>query len=1130
MNEPAGEAPRPLPRRKRRRGAVGLWLLISVVLFVGLAGFGALGLSGKPVRLPVWAVAEVEARLNKAVPPNMAGLSVSVGAIALMVDRDWIPRLALDDLRILQGRGRAIVTLPEIRTSFDPKALLRGDIQLRHLRIVGGRFAVTRNADGRLDLDLGPYDGTSTWRSVADVLDAVDKVFLDPAFAALTSIEAEALTLLLKDARSGQQWQAGDGRLVLENRPGELAAQLSMSLAVDQTEPALVVMTSISKKDSAAARLSATVKGVAARDLASQSAPLAWLSALDARISGRLAAAIDEKGEFGPMESTLEIGAGVLRPTPQTAPIAFDKAGMTLAYDPALGRIAISALSVESPSLRLSASGQSYIMDAKGTPLSGATVAADPGAFLTQIAFSQMMVDPAGLFEAPVQFSQGSLDLRLSLNPFAIDIGQLTLSEADTHIALKGRIVADPEGWRVALDVTLDKIEPAKLVALWPVQLVRNTRDWLALNVLDGTLFDVRAAVRVAPDELPRLSLGYEFAETDVRFLKALPPILSGSGYSSIEGATYTLVLAEGHVTPPVGGDIDVTGTVFRIPDINQKPTIAEIALKTQSSLTAALSLLDQPPFGFLTKAKRPVNLGTGRADLVTKLTFPLKAKVLLEDVTYSISGQISDFKSDLLIANRLVTAPVLEVSASPLGLEIAGNGALDTLPFNVTFTQPFGPASKGKSGIKGSVSLTDAALRDLGVALPQGMIRGEGPADIRIDLAAGQPAQLTLTSDLQGIGLGLPSLGWSKSTEQSGQLSLTASLGKTPEITSLTFDGAGLKATGSITLRDGGELDAAQFDRVQLDEWLDVAATLQGRGQGRTVGVSIVSGSVDLRRLAVRPSNASAAKDGPLTVQLNRLTVSNGIALTDFSGDFTSQGGFNGNFTASVNDTVPVRGTVVPSPEGSAVRILSEDAGKVMAAAGIFADARGGSLDLQLVPTGAKGEYKGRAKIGAIRVRNASVLAELLSAISVVGLLEQLNGTGLVFSEAEVDFRLSPEAVEVTRGSAVGASLGVSMAGIYETGSKRLKLQGVVSPIYLLNGIGSFLTRKGEGLFGFNYKIRGTADAPKISVNPLSILTPGMFREIFRKPAPVLPGGAVPRLPRSDAPDGVSNGARRDE
>jgi hypothetical protein len=184
-----------------------------------------------------------------------------------------------------------------------------------------------------------------------------------------------------------------------------------------------------------------------------------------------------------------------------------------------------------------------------------------------------------------------------------------------------------------------------------------------------------------------------------------------------------------------------------------------------------------------------------------------------------------------------------------------------------------------------------------------------------------------------------------------------------------------------------------------------------------------------------------------------------------------------------------------------------------VMRAAGVFAAARGGRLDLQLVPRALSGVYDGRAELFDLRVRNASVLAELLNAISVVGLLDQLSGTGIVFNSAEVDFLLTADAIEIARASAVGASLGVSMAGVYQTGSKRLNVQGVISPIYLVNGIGAVLTRRGEGLFGFNYWLSGTADDPQITVNPLSILTPGMFRDIFRRPAPVL--GEPEAIPR---------------
>jgi hypothetical protein len=83
---------------------------------------------------------------------------------------------------------------------------------------------------------------------------------------------------------------------------------------------------------------------------------------------------------------------------------------------------------------------------------------------------------------------------------------------------------------------------------------------------------------------------------------------------------------------------------------------------------------------------------------------------------------------------------------------------------------------------------------------------------------------------------------------------------------------------------------------------------------------------------------------------------------------------------------------------------------------------------------------------------------------------------------------------------------LGITGEGVYYTEAKQIDLQGVISPIYFLNGIGQVFSRKGEGLFGFNFTLKGAIDNPSVGVNPLSILTPGALRGIFRKKAPAVP------------------------
>ncbi len=226
-------------------------------------------------------------------------------------------------------------------------------------------------------------------------------------------------------------------------------------------------------------------------------------------------------------------------------------------------------------------------------------------------------------------------------------------------------------------------------------------------------------------------------------------------------------------------------------------------------------------------------------------------------------------------------------------------------------------------------------------------------------------------------------------------------------------------------------------------------------------------------------------------------------IALTGFSGDFRGDGGFRGEFRGQLNGAAEVQGTVAPRDGRSAVRLRSDDAGGVLRAAGFMRNAVGGSLDLTLLPAGGAGTFDGTLGVRGIRVRDAPTIAALLDAISVVGLLQQMDGQGLAFEEVDARFRLTPQQVIVSEASAVGPGLGISVDGIYTLASKQIDLQGVVSPFFLVNSIGSFLTRKGEGLIGFNFTIGGTSDAPRVSVNPLSALTPGMFREIFRRPAP---------------------------
>lgn len=1083
----------PGPRRRR----AGVWLLLSLPVMALAAVFAFLVFSHRPIAAPDWLVARIETRANAALSGKLS-IALS-GGIDMVVDEGFLPRVRLKTVQIARPNGAPLAVLPELRFSLWVEPLLRGQVQVRSFRIRGASLALRRLADGRIDLDLGgggamadlPLDSPQAAAA------ALETALAAPALARLERVTAEDTRIRLDDVQAARVWEVSAGRFALTQDAEEIAATLSFDVGAQNALPAQVALSATTRKGGPGLTYGAAVNGVPARDLALASPALAALSLLDAPISGSLRSGVDDEGASQPLEARLEIGEGAISPAEGAAPVPFEGAGVRLSYDPASDRVAFSDLSFQSRALRLRADGQTLLRDLDGLR---------PGTLITQIAITDLALDPEGVFERPARFSQGAADLRLHLDPFRVELGQLQLIEGERRITGRGAVSADAEGWRVALDLGVNRTGKDDLLALWPPKLVEPTRKWVAENIATGELTNVRAALRLAPGQEPRLALNYEFRGAEVTALRSLPPVREGRGFATIHDNRHALMVEEGHVVPPAGGQIEVADTTITVPDIRVKFAPMVVRLMTRSPIRAALSLLDEPPFEFLKKAGKGTDIAEGWAEAETELNFRLTPKIAPEDVDFDVRARLTEVSSDKIVPGQRIEAPALRLTADRTGMVLSGKGQMAGVTFDARWSQRFAPEAKGISTLDGYVNVTPAGLEAFNIALPKGAVAGSGWGHLRLDLRADQPPGYFFESDLKGLALKVPEIGWSKPAATKGNVKLTGRLGSPPTVEALSLTAPGLAAAGDLTLGKAG-LERARLSSLTIGGWFKGALDLVGRG-GRSPDIELKGGRFDLGKMSLGRGGgvgAGGAGGSRISGRLDRVQVTDTIALQRFSGNFTTRGGFQGEFAGAVNGGAAVEGVIAPAANGRpAVRISGADAGAVLAASGIFDKARGGRLDLTLSPVGAS-SYEGTASSTALRVKDAPVLASLLSAASVVGLLEQLNGEGILFTSVEGAFRLTPGGVSVTRGEAIGASMGVTMTGNYYPEAGRLDMQGVISPFYLVNGIGQVLTRKGEGLFGFTYRLGGSAARPEISVNPFSLLTPGMFREIFRREPPVL-------------------------
>ena len=130
----------------------------------------------------------------------------------------------------------------------------------------------------------------------------------------------------------------------------------------------------------------------------------------------------------------------------------------------------------------------------------------------------------------------------------------------------------------------------------------------------------------------------------------------------------------------------------------------------------------------------------------------------------------------------------------------------------------------------------------------------------------------------------------------------------------------------------------------------------------------------------------------------------------------------------------------------------------------------------------------------------------------------ELLRGTQNIFSKIDADFGVefnrmrAPFSIGygqfVLEESYVkGPILGANLRGKVDFKTRRVNIGGTYIPLQGLNGalggiplLGQLISgAHGEGIFGITFAVQGPMSEPQVLVNPLSLVAPGIFREMFQ-------------------------------
>lgn len=1063
-------------------------------------------LTGRPITIPDWVANRAELVLAEQLPH----LDISLGRLGLVIEDGFHPRLRAEDLLLRENDRSSAILLEEVEVSLSVERLLDGQIAPKTVRISGVSLNLRRLQDGSFNLTLGDGQQSSALdlrASLANLGDVIADVLDQPALRELREARIQGLNMRFEDVRAGQGWtiDGGQARLLRDGNDVSFRANL---VALGARAYVSAVETSVDVSlDSGLAQFGLTFEDMPAREIALQSPALAWLEILNAPISGSLRTSTDGDGVLGATSAALQIGEGALQPNDQVLPIPFRSANTYLTYDPKTQALSLDQLSVQADVVAATAQGTVYLR----RPDQGI-----PQELLGQLQFTQLEINPKLLQNSPIALDSGFADFRLAIDPFELSLGQLVLTQEGQCLSFSGHLRPKERNWDYAVDGSMTRLDRKAVLGVWPEGVKEGLRKFIATRIHNVDISDINLAVRSQGDSPPDVYADFQFRDLDLTFLKTLPPLREASGVATFVRNQFLIGAEAGYVEADEGGRVDVAGTGFVVKNTRVKQSPARVQVVAKGPVTAALSLLNRPPLSVMDKANLPVDLADGTVTAAGEIDLTLKPQLKPEEVTFVANLALENVTTTHFIPDKVITGNMTGV-VDNTHIDIEGEGTVGTLPVHARWEAPIGPNTSGGSVLTGTADLNRQAVEEFDIGLPLEMFSEAAPSSFRIDINRGRPPDLTLQSDLIGLGLNYPSLGFSKAPEMPGGLEVKVTLGSPVNVDAFSFEAPGLAVDGSVTLRPEGGLDRASLDQFEVGNWLSGQGALVGRGANAAPAIVLTGGSFDIRGLpSGSGSGSGGAEDGgdalgPIEASLQRVQLSESYYLSDFVGNFVDEGGLTGAFAGHFNGNAPIQGEMTPGEHGAVFRVKSDRGGDIMSEFGLAQTTGPGPLTLRLSQAKEEGVFDGRVTIRDVKVIDAPAFAELLNAVSVVGLLDQLNGPGISLLEVSSRFRLTPDMLIVRQASAVGPGMGISLDGTMNLADSVMQFQGVFSPVYVLNAVGRVISKKGEGLVGFNYTLQGTPENYSIAVNPLSALTPGFLREIFRVPNDAMPNTPSP-------------------
>lgn len=722
-----------------------------------------------------------------------------------------------------------------------------------------------------------------------------------------------------------------------------------------------------------------------------------------------------------------------------------------------------------------------------------------------------------------------------------IKISKALLRAGGGEMSAKGEIASGAAGSSTLLEGGLANLDMNTVKALWPTAFAKGARRWvgerLFADVRSGTMRlasgDYLAQGETAePGTSQRMTYALEAANLRAQLVDDAEPMTAERALIRGENQALELSIPEAGL-PAAGKRVEVQNVRFLATDLGTIMPMGDLSFRLNAPIQSAVELARKIPDGPLAGVELPPSAdGEVTGDVTVRL--PLIETLQHQDVKVSGKVRVAKLKSKIENSKVELQGGTVDVDMTEEAIEANGDLILNGVVAKLAWKHVLNVPEAMQEPLTIKAKLDSADRTQLGMDVNH-MVQGEVPVEVTVHRLMEEEPAVHLEADLTAAQLYFEDVAWRKPAGRKCKMELN--VGKTRpdgrvELDDIKVVGDDIAIEGTAVADPDNEIREFEFPRFSLGlvSRLRIAGRMDKnrvwkiKAKGSTYdGRSYFDSLFDLNAgpqiKALRP-----AKGVEVEAEISTVLGYQESALKDLKIKMTSrdQKVVALDARASLPGGKTFKAVIPRVADDRRLYAESDDAGRMFKVVGFYPNARGGDLRVEVALDGSgPAEKTGQLVVENFQILGEQVFNELASSGQGKQRIQRevidFNRMRIPFSVGHGQFVLSESYL---RGPVMGMTLRGKIdyrLGRLNIGGTYIPLQGVNAALCDLPIFGQIVAGTNcEGVLGITFALQGSNKNPQVLVNPLSLVAPGIFRDIFQMT------GANPRIQERGTPSPV--------